>query len=356
MKHPLSISPLSISFLAIASFFWTPVTTEASTARLNQVIRKQKKQIRTLKRQSLTLRRQNSALALALANERAKDDPLLEMVEVGDKDNGKDANSGNLGSVPYDFHIGKFEVTVAEYTEFLNAVAATDTYHLYNPNMDPGFSGVAIIQSGEEGAYTYSITGSGNRPVFFVSWFDAARFCNWLHNGKPSGAQDLSTTEDGAYFLNGAESGVAVVRNFGARYALPTSDEWHKAAYYDPRSEADGGPPGDDNYWNYATQSDTLPDSSIISATETNGAFWNNLVFQDVGSFAASPGAFGTYDMTGSLFEWTEGVSGMSRLAEGAGWDTVIAQDLLPFFNAPTNPDGEFNSFGFRVVSPKPRD
>jgi formylglycine-generating enzyme required for sulfatase activity len=37
-----------------------------------------------------------------------------------------------------------------------------------------------------------------DRPVNYVSWGDAARFANWLHNGQPSGAQDLTTTEEGA--------------------------------------------------------------------------------------------------------------------------------------------------------------
>jgi len=48
----------------------------------------------------------------------------------------------------------------------------------------------------------------GNKPVIFVSWFSAARYCNWLHNGKPSGIQDVSTTEDGAYALFGSNSGI----------------------------------------------------------------------------------------------------------------------------------------------------
>ncbi|KKL49256.1 hypothetical protein LCGC14_2317320, partial [marine sediment metagenome] len=46
------------------------------------------------------------------------------------------------------------------------------------------------------GGYTYDFSGrpSGttaadweNRPVNFVSWGDAARFANWLHNGQPTG-------------------------------------------------------------------------------------------------------------------------------------------------------------------------
>lgn len=32
--------------------------------------------------------------------------------------------------------------------------------------------------------YSYSAIGSGNRPIAYVSWFDAARFVNWMHNGQ----------------------------------------------------------------------------------------------------------------------------------------------------------------------------
>jgi hypothetical protein len=56
--------------------------------------------------------------------------------------------------------------------------------------------------------------------------------------------------------------------------------------------------------------------------------------------------------MTGSLFEWTEGINSPERILEGAGWDTQVANDLSAFFFISSLPTGEFNSFGFRVVSP----
>ena len=31
----------------------------------------------------------------------------------------------------------------------------------------------------------------------YVSWGDAARFCNWLQNGQKPGIEDAGTTEDG---------------------------------------------------------------------------------------------------------------------------------------------------------------
>ena len=39
------------------------------------------------------------------------------------------------GAVHYEYNIGKYEVTAGQYTELLNAVAADDTYGLYNTNM-----------------------------------------------------------------------------------------------------------------------------------------------------------------------------------------------------------------------------
>ena len=45
--------------------------------------------------------------------------------------------------------IGKYDVTVGQYTAFLNAVAATDTYGLYNPSMatDLNIAGIARVAS-----------------------------------------------------------------------------------------------------------------------------------------------------------------------------------------------------------------
>ena len=52
-----------------------------------------------------------------------------------------------------------------------------------------------IARSGSQGNYNYSVLGSGNRPVTYVSWFDAARFVNWLNNGKPVGLQTPGSTD-----------------------------------------------------------------------------------------------------------------------------------------------------------------
>ena len=138
---------------------------------------------------------------------------------------GDDDGTTGYGSVPYIYQMGKYDVTVGQYCQFLNAVAKTDTYGLYNSGMATDYPTIGITQSGSSGNYSYSVTGSysqaANCPIFDVSWGDAARFCNWLQNGQPTGAEGTGTTETGAYTLNGATTQsalMAITRNAGATY------------------------------------------------------------------------------------------------------------------------------------------
>lgn len=153
----------------------------------------------------------------------------LDFVTVGNPGNANDTYGDGYGGVDYAYQIGKYEVTAGQYTAFLNAVAATDTHELYNSAMWSGASGCRIERSGSSGSYTYSVADDGaNRPVSHLSWGDAARFTNWLHNDQGNGS-----TETGAYTLNGATSSsalMAITRNADARYWIPTEDEWYKAA------------------------------------------------------------------------------------------------------------------------------
>ena len=127
------------------------------------------------------------------------------------------------------------------------------------------------------GSYSYTVTGrlSGsqayNCPIFGVNWGDAARFCNWLQNGQPTSAEGPGTTETGAYTLNGAitlSALMAITRNAGASYFLPSENEWYKAAYYKGGGINAG-------YWTYPTQSNSTP-SNVLSATGTNNANYYN--------------------------------------------------------------------------------
>jgi hypothetical protein len=57
----------------------------------------------------------------------------LQFVTVGNPGNAADPVAGSLyGSVGYTYQMGQYDVTAGQYTALLNAVAATDTYGLYN--------------------------------------------------------------------------------------------------------------------------------------------------------------------------------------------------------------------------------
>src|SRR4030095_13453152 len=58
------------------------------------------------------------------------------------------SNDGPCGPVAYSYNIGTYEVTTAQYVEFLNAKAKSDPYALWNPNMGPtGFGGSTVFRS-----------------------------------------------------------------------------------------------------------------------------------------------------------------------------------------------------------------
>ncbi len=195
----------------------------------------------------------------------------LEFVAVGNEGNPGEWSGRMCGAVSYRYQISKFEVTAGQYTAFLNAVAASDTYGLYDTDMINAAynfgAGCHIQRTGEPGSYSYSVPADWtNRPVNFVNWGDAVRFVNWLSNGQPFGPQGLSTTEDGSYYINGATTAsqlLTVKRKANAVFVIPSEDEWYKAAYYDPDKAGGAG------YWDFATKSDTIP-SSELSAIGTN--------------------------------------------------------------------------------------
>lgn len=55
----------------------------------------------------------------------------IDQINIGNPGNPDD--STGYGGVSCGYAIGKYEVTLTQYTAFLNAVAKTDTYNLYNP-------------------------------------------------------------------------------------------------------------------------------------------------------------------------------------------------------------------------------
>ncbi len=264
------------------------------------------------------------------------------------------------GAVDYTYIIGKFEVTTEQYTEFLNAVAATDTHGLYNENMWLSSRGCKIQRSGSSGSYTYSVPDANyaNRPVNYVSWGDAARFCNWLENGQPTGAQDLTTTEDGSYYLNSAMTNPqlqAVTREADATWVIPSEDEWYKSAYH-----KNDGVTG--NYFDYPTISDTKPSNDLIDPDPGNNAtfldvdhtigspYWRT----EVGAHENSESPYDTFDQGGNVWEWNESILGSGRVERGGSFD-YSHEDFMHASGRYSNvPTSEIDVIGFRVVLLKP--
>jgi sulfatase modifying factor 1 len=156
----------------------------------------------------------------------------MEMVTVGNAGNAPDTryNSTGFGSVGYSYQIGKYEVTNAQYVEFLNGVdpTAVNARGLYTGFMGSDARGGIILNATAANGLKYEIRPNrGSDPVAFVSWYDAIRFTNWLHNGQGTG-----DTEHGAYTLAplGAGgiplNGSAIARTAGAKWWLPSEDEW----------------------------------------------------------------------------------------------------------------------------------
>lgn len=288
----------------------------------------------------------------------------IDLVPVGNPGNtGEIQASGIFGRVTTSYQIAKFEVTNAQYVEFLNAKAANDTYELYNALMGLLGDG-GIVQTGTMGAYTYSVKPSaagagpngtaytyGDKPVNYVSWYDAIRFANWMSNGQGS-----ASTETGAYTLLGGttvpSNANSISRNANASWFLPTENEWYKAAYYNAATSS---------YFDYPTGSDATPNNNLPAADTGNSANYKIgsvtttgdplHPLTPVGAYLVSDSPYGTFDQGGNVAEWTETSSGSGvRVRRGGGWnstDTYLSSATRETVSATV----EISYGGFRLAA-----
>lgn len=118
-----------------------------------------------------------------IAGDLSSGDDFIETVLVYDTNNTNDPASGR-GAVNYEYKIGKYPVTSEQYNVFLQSVNRTLVLPL-------GFR-ITNVSSPSRASIKRAQAG--------INFYDAVRFANWLHNGRPNtGIADNSTTENGAY-------------------------------------------------------------------------------------------------------------------------------------------------------------
>jgi hypothetical protein len=187
--------------------------------------------------------------------------------------------------------------------------------------------------------------------VVFVTWYDSIRFTNWLHNGQGSGS-----TETGAYTLLGGtptpSNADSITRNAGAKWFLPTENEWYKAAYYNGSTNT---------YYDYPTGSDTAPNNNPPTADSGNSANFlvgfntttGNLDYPHTGAgaYTQSESPYGTFDQAGNVWEWNQTlISAGERGRRGGAWNSD-AVTLSAAHQDSYTANFQTDSIGFRVAS-----
>lgn len=271
------------------------------------------------------------------------------------RNHGQSGGDG-FGAVSYDYHIGTYAVTNTQYTVFLNAVASSDPHGLWNSSMGSNVHG-GISRSGNDGSYTYSVRTAtsgfnngqsmGNMPVNYVSFWDAARFTNWLTTGNtetgvyvldPTGISENTITRDATAWANG---GVAIA----------SENEWFKAAYYNP---------GTSTYALYATGSDTAPTATVPNSTDANSVNRDGSLspasntVTPVGAYTLAGSHYGTFDQAGNVLEWNDEILFIGGRGLRSGSFLNHENVLQSSFVDVATPTIEANSLGFRVSSLAP--
>ena len=316
-----------------------------------------------------------AVLSVGVASAQPVSDYGFEFVKVGDPGNSPYDRSvlipldrPDLGVVNYEYRISRNEVGSGQYLEFLNTFTTKSddlTQILRQPIMwggrpDPSYSGPGVRYVLRD-----DVPDPANQSMR-VSWEDAARYINWLNNGKSSSP---SAIENGAYDTSLFTQNPDNSRNHpnthnpGVTYWLPTRDEWLKAAHWDP----DKFGPGEGGWWMYSHGSDQPPVSGLPGepGAETSAIDWMNqpptdrlaqLMRVPLGSYPQTQSPWGLIDITGGSREWLETWANeqpFSKQADGAPAGGISLADLFETTDG-TIPGSRFASIRIASVVPSP--
>jgi formylglycine-generating enzyme required for sulfatase activity len=251
----------------------------------------------------------------------------MEFVTIGNPGNDPDTTGAPnpAGAVAYSYDIGKFEVSEDMITKF----------------------------NASQSLQITKDTRGANKPATSVSWNEAARFVNWLNTSTGNPAAYKFTTggvNDNIALWTSGEAGFDTsnpYRNSLAKYFLPNSNEWYKAAYYNPN---------DSTYYDFANGSNTAP-TSVASGSAAGTAVYDGQSGPADVNQAGGLSPYGVMGLGGNVFEWEESSFNLanssgssSRGIRGGDWDfdsSLLSSSARYVYG----PSLEYSIFGFRVAS-----
>ena len=268
----------------------------------------------------------------------------IEFVTIADENNPDDGSAGFIGSMPHAYRIGKYEISrgMIEQANELGGLMITLQDMLFQENGSNG----------------------PDQPATGISWREGAKFVNWLNTSSGSQPAYKFRGESLDHWRPGEAGYDATnpLRNDKAIYFLPSADEWHKSAFYDPIRQA---------YFDFPTGSD-IPPAAVEQGTDANTAVYGGCFIWCEHPTSPRPSGpapidqagglslYGTMAQGGNVAEWQETEADLNnddpsgdRGIRGGFWAAVSAESFSAnaWDMGGVPPNVDYPSFGFRVAS-----